>query len=173
MQRLGRVSIFVHCASPRHQSETAFTVTDEAVERMLAVNVLAVFRLGRLLGRHMTEQGIRGRMLFITSVHAHTPRTVPHYSVAKSALAMLTMELARALGPAGIRVNAIAPGYIAASWNSESVARTIALRRIGRPDELAQTAVALLSDRFGGYITGTTITVDGGLSLFNWLPVPE
>jgi 3-oxoacyl-[acyl-carrier protein] reductase len=169
LQWIERISILVHCASPHHRSEAIFEVGDQAWEHMLAVNVLASYRLGKLLGQYMRERGVKGRMIFITSLHAETPRTVPHYSVSKAGLAMLTKELARALGPHGIRVNAIAPGWVSANWSSETVVRKISLRRIGRPEEIAGMAVALLADRFSGYVTGTTVVVDGGQSLYNWV----
>lgn len=87
---------------------------------------------------------------------------------------MLTKELAKAFGPDGIRVNALAPGIVpATSFDTEDIlARSVPLRRLGRPDEIAGTALALLVDRFSGYLTGTTVVVDGGLSLYNWLPFP-
>jgi 3-oxoacyl-[acyl-carrier protein] reductase len=175
LRRLGRISILVHSASPRHRAETVFTVAPDAVEHMLAVNVVTSLRLGQLIGTHMRREGIKGKMLFITSLHATTPRTVPHYSAAKAAMTMLMKEFARALGPFGIRVNAIAPGYVAARdfVGADEIARGIPLRRIARPQELAETAVALLSDRFGAYVTGAAIQVDGGLALCNWIPDPD
>jgi NAD(P)-dependent dehydrogenase (short-subunit alcohol dehydrogenase family) len=62
----------------------------------------------------MREKMIRGRMLFVTSLHAESPRNLPHYSASKAGQTMLMKELARALGPSGIRVNAIAPGAVRA-----------------------------------------------------------
>lgn len=128
--------------------------------------------MARLLGNDMREKKTKGRMLFVTSVHADTPREVPSYSVAKAGMKMMTKELARAFGPDGIRVNAIAPGAIADHWfsSAESMSRTIALRRIGETTEIANMAVAMLAERFSSYLTGTTVVVDGGLSLFNGIP---
>jgi 3-oxoacyl-[acyl-carrier protein] reductase len=176
LRRFGRISILVHCASPNHQAEAVLAVPEEEWERMLAVNVRATYRLGRLIGQHMRDEGIKGRMLFITSLHAETPRTVPHYSVAKAGMAMLMKEMARALAPHGIRVNAIAPGVISAKkWfaGAEAYTRAIAMGRMGKPEEVGGMAVALLADSFGGYVNGTTVIVDGGLSLYNWLPDPN
>jgi 3-oxoacyl-[acyl-carrier protein] reductase len=111
-------------------------------------------------------------MLYLTSLHAETPRNLPHYSAAKAGQTMLVKELARALGPHGIRVNAIAPGAIPGGGFAADVAALeakIAMGRAGTPEDIAGMAVALLSDQFSGYVTGTTVVVDGGLALHNWI----
>jgi NAD(P)-dependent dehydrogenase (short-subunit alcohol dehydrogenase family) len=85
-------------------------------------------------------------------------------------------ELARGLGPHGIRVNALAPGAVpggGAKNITDEFKSKIPMRRVGTPDDMAATAVAMLSDRFMPYVTGTTIAVDGGLDLYNWIPFPE
>ena len=170
--RLGSVSIFVHAASPRRQeSQTILGVSEAQWREMLAVNLDAAFVLTQALGRHMVERGIRGRMLLVTSLHAESPRNLPHYSAAKAGETMLVKELARSLGPQGIRVNAIAPGAIpGGGFQAPSgMVEKIALRRFGTPADVAAMAVALLSERFGAYVTGTTVVVDGGLALNNWI----
>jgi NAD(P)-dependent dehydrogenase (short-subunit alcohol dehydrogenase family) len=146
---------------------------------MLSVNLRAGFMLAREIARRMMAHDVRGRMLFITSAHAGTPRNLPHYSAAKAGQTMVVKELARALGPRGIRVNAIAPGAIPGGGFDASGAgigrltRCTSLRRLGTPEEIAGMALALLADRFSAYVTGTTVLVDGGLSLHNWLEPPE
>jgi NAD(P)-dependent dehydrogenase (short-subunit alcohol dehydrogenase family) len=176
---LGRVSILVHSASPRRvEADTVFGVSDERWDEMLAVNLRGAFVLGREAGRHMREQGVRGRMLIVTSLHAETPRNLPHYSASKAGMTMVMKELARALGPHGIRVNAIAPGAIpgggfnAAGSGIERLTACTALGRLGSPEDVAGMALALLCDRFSAYVTGTTVVVDGGIALHNWLPPP-
>ena len=171
-RRLGRVSIFVHAASPRRQeSEKALQVTEAQWREMLEVNLNAGFLIAQALGRHMVERAVKGRMLFVTSLHAWSPRNLPHYSASKAAQTMLMKELARALGPHGIRVNAIAPGAIPGGGFAapQALADKIALKRFGTPAEVAAMAVAVLSERFGAYVTGTTIAVDGGIALHNWI----
>jgi NAD(P)-dependent dehydrogenase (short-subunit alcohol dehydrogenase family) len=92
---------------------------------------------------------------------------------------MVMKELARALGPHGIRVNAIAPGAIpgggfdAKGVGMERLTQATSLRRLGTPEDIAGMAVALLCDRFSAYVTGTTVAVDGGLALHNWIEPPE
>lgn len=176
IRRLGTVSIFVHAASPRRQeSQTVLEVSEPQWREMLAVNLDAAFLISQTLGRHMVDRGIRGRMLLVTSLHAESPRNLPHYSAAKAGETMLVKELARALGPRGIRVNAIAPGAIPGGGFQAppGMVESIPLRRFGTPADVAAMAVAVLSERFGAYVTGTTIVVDGGIALKNWIEPPH
>ena len=174
--RLGGVSLFVHCASPRRQEgETVLEVSEAQWREMLAVNLDAAFVLCQALGRHMVERHIKGRMLLTTSLHAESPRNLPHYSAAKAGETMLMKEMAKALGPHGIRVNAVAPGAIpGGGFNAPpAMVEKIPLRRFGTPADVAAMGVAVLSERFGAYVSGTTIVVDGGLALHNWIEPPQ
>jgi 3-oxoacyl-[acyl-carrier protein] reductase len=176
IRRLGSVSIFVHCASPqRQESQTALQVTYEQWRSMLSVNLDAAFILAQKLGRHMVEKQMRGRILVTTSLHAESPRNLPHYSASKAGQTMLVKELARALGPHGIRVNAIVPGAIPGEGfkGLPGMEKTIPLGRFGTPADVANMALAVLSERFGGYVTGAQILVDGGIALHNWIPPRE
>lgn len=172
---LGDISIFVHSASPkRHENQTALAVTEAEWDSMLTVGLRAGFLLGQAAGAQMKARRIKGRMLFITSPHAHTPRNLPHYSATKAGQTMLVKELARALGADGIRVNAIAPGAVPGGGFDADIAilaKMVPLGRTGTPEDIADMAVVLLCDRFSRYVTGTTVVVDGGLSLYNWIPV--
>jgi NAD(P)-dependent dehydrogenase (short-subunit alcohol dehydrogenase family) len=174
IRELGKVSIFVHAASPRrHEEDTALEVSEATWRAMQEVNLNAGFLLGQALGRHMREQRIRGRMLYITSLHAYAPRNLPHYSAAKAGQTMLVREFARALGKDGIRVNAIAPGAIPGGGfdaaKNPGLLATIPMGRFGTPADVAAMALAVLSERFGAYVTGATIAVDGGIALHNWI----
>jgi len=174
IRELGKVSIFVHAASPRrHEEDTALEVSEATWRAMQEVNLNAGFLLGQALGRHMREQKIRGRMLYVTSLHAYAPRNLPHYSAAKAGQTMLVREFARALGKDGIRVNAIAPGAIPGGGfdaaKNPGLLATIPMGRFGTPADVAAMALAVLSERFGAYVTGTTIAVDGGIALHNWI----
>ena len=169
--RLGRVDMLVHSASPpRHEKDTLMSVSDETWDAMHEVNLRSGFVLGRGLARHMIDARIRGRMLYLTSLHSGTPRNLPHYATAKAGMVMLVKELAKALGAHGIRVNALVPGAVAAGGfkPSADLAAKIPLGRLATSDDIAAMGVALMSERYAGYVTGTEIVVDGGLSLFNW-----
>jgi NAD(P)-dependent dehydrogenase (short-subunit alcohol dehydrogenase family) len=173
----GRLSLLAHSASPRRpESQHVLAVTEAEWDAMVTTNLRSGFVLGQAAGRHMINAGIRGRMVFVTSLHAETPRNLPHYSAAKAGETMLVKELARALGPHGIRVNAVAPGAIPGGGfaaDVESLERMIPMRRTGTPEDIAAMAVALMSERFAAYVTGTTVAVDGGLALYNWITPPE
>ena len=172
---LGRVTHFVHSASPpRREKDHVFAVSDETWAQMHAVNLDAGFHLARELARPLVAAKEPGSFLFLTSLHAGTPRNLPHYSTSKAALAMLVKELARAYARHGIRVNALVPGAIAAGGfvADPALARHIPLGRLGEAKDLAPMALAVLSNKLSAYVTGAAFVVDGGLSLMNWFEPP-
>lgn len=144
--------------------------TPEGFERNIDINLNAVFRLcqglrGRLAARPGSVVNIASMTSYIAS-----PR-VPGYGASKAAVLQLTRTLAELYAPDGIRVNAIAPGWIETNLTEaprqiDGFAETIIARtpmgRWGRPDEMAGTALYLASDRLAGFVTGVTIPVDGG-----------
>ena len=141
-------AMFVHSASPaRKEADGALAISEETFDQMLNTNVRSGFLLARELGRRMRAAAIKGRMLFITSLHAETPRNIPPLlRRQKAAQTMLVKELARALGPAGIRVNALAPGAVpGGGFNAAAFdfAGKIPLGRLGRADDMADMALAL------------------------------
>ena len=170
-------AMFVHSASPpRHEKDLALDVDEATFDAMVNTNLRSGFFLGREVARRMTAAGVKGRMLYLTSLHTDAPRNHAHYSAGKGGMRMVVKELARALGPDGIRVNALAPGAVpggGAKSMTSAMAAKIPLRRTGTPADMAATALAMLSDRFTPYVTGTTIVVDGGLDLFNWIAYPD
>jgi 3-oxoacyl-[acyl-carrier protein] reductase len=141
---------------------------------MHAVNIDAGFHLARELARPLIAERAPGSFLMLTSLHAETPRNLPHYSTAKAALAMLVKELAKTLGRFNIRVNALVPGAIAAGGfvADPALARHIPLGRLGTSEDLAPMALAILSNKISGYVTGAAFVVDGGIALTNWFDPP-
>ncbi len=164
VKRLGSITLFVY---------TPLTVSEETWDAMTGVNLRSGFFLAREIGKHMRDSKTKGRILLITSLHRDTPRTLAHYSASKAGMTMVMKELARVLAPHGIRVNAVAPGAIPGGGfarNMDELVAQIPLGRAGTPDDIAQVAVAVLSERFGRYVVGTTVEVDGGLGLISWIP---
>ncbi|MDE2380515.1 SDR family oxidoreductase [Bradyrhizobium sp.] len=172
---LGEVTHFVHSASPpRREADHALAVDRKTWQDMHAVNLDAGFHLAREIAKRLIGAKQPGSFLFLTSLHAGTPRNLPHYSTAKAAMAMLVKELAKTFGRYNIRVNALVPGAIAAGGfvADPALARHIPLGRLGQAEDLAPMALAVLSNRLSAYVTGASIAVDGGLSLTNWFEPP-
>jgi 3-oxoacyl-[acyl-carrier protein] reductase len=172
---LGRVTHFVHSASPpRHEADHALAVDTETWAKMHAVNLEAGFHLSRELAKRLIAAKEPGSFLLLTSLHAGTPRNLPHYSTTKAGMAILVKELAKTFGRFGIRVNALVPGAIAAGGfvADPKLARHIPLGRLGNAEDLAPMALAVLSNKVSAYVTGAAITIDGGLSLTNWFEPP-
>jgi 3-oxoacyl-[acyl-carrier protein] reductase len=173
---VGRVTHFVHSASPpRRETDHTLGVSTQTWAQMHAVNLEAGFHLSRELARKLIADKQPGSFLLLTSLHAGTPRNLPHYSTSKAGLSMLVKELARTFGRFGIRVNALVPGAIAAGGfvADPALAKHIPLGRLGQAGDLAPLALAVLSNRISAYVTGAAIVIDGGLSLTNWFEPPE
>ena len=165
--RASDVSIFVHSASPRRLEQwNVATVTEAEYDAMVNTNVRSGFFLARAIGQHMTAKTTRGRMLFITSLHAETPRNLPHYGISKAGQTMAVKELARFFAPAGIRVNAIAAGGVNLfDYDEPTKARigaSLPVGRVGTVEEFAAMTVYLASHE-SDFVTGQVFRLDGGL----------
>ncbi len=139
---------------------------------MFDSNLKAVHWGCQVFGRSMAEAG-GGAILNVASVTSHTPLSrVFAYSASKAAVINLTQNVARELAPAGVRVNAICPGFFPAEQNRkildptrvENIMRNTPMGRFGEPDELIGATLLLLSPRAGSFITGAAYYVDGGFT---------
>lgn len=148
--------------------------------KVLDVNLVGTFIVARAVGRRMAARG-SGAIVNITSLNAVAPSLdAGAYPASKAAVALLTQHLALVLGPQGVRVNAVAPGFIDAGMSApiyaDPVARdtraaSVPLRSLGTAEDVAEAVAFFLSDR-SRYTTGQHLLVDGGVSfsLKNHLP---
>jgi NAD(P)-dependent dehydrogenase (short-subunit alcohol dehydrogenase family) len=147
--------------------------TDEEWDRVMDVNLKGVFICGHVVAKKMVEAGTGGSIIHITSIMTErtTATTVP-YCVSKGGVRTLTKGMAVALAPHGIRVNAISPCIVWTDMNDDMMRKEsvqemfkakIPLNRIARPPVLVGAAIYLASDE-SDYVTGSTISVDGGMS---------
>jgi dehydrogenase/reductase SDR family protein 4 len=172
-REFGRIDILVNNAGTNVGQGPCLAVDEGQFEKMIEVNLKSAFRLTRLVAPGMCERG-SGSIINMSSISGLRPQFEGLlYSMTKAALIMMTQSYALELGPKGVRVNAIAPGMIETAlseyyWKDEARrAQIIAkqpIQRIGKPEDVAELALLLASDR-GSYITGQTFVVDGGFTL--------
>jgi glucose 1-dehydrogenase len=170
----GRLDILVNNAGI--QSETpGDEMSDDDVSKILDVNLKGPALASRVAIRHFLSRPGGGVIINTSSVHEAIPKPgYAAYAMSKAGLGHLTRTLALEFAEKGIRVNAIGPGAtvtpINRAWIDDPVKRDqvtahIPMGRAGLSEEMAATAAFLLSDE-AGYITGQTLYVDGGLTLF-------
>jgi 2-deoxy-D-gluconate 3-dehydrogenase len=166
----GRIDFLVNAAGVQARGPT-LELADDDWELLHAVNLRAVFRMSQAAARRMARDPNGGAILNVASISSTVgvPGIVP-YGAMKGGVAQLTRGLAVELAPYGVRVNAVAPGYVRTSmtealWKDENrKAETIARIPLGRfasPEEISPAALFLLSPA-AGYITGEVLHVDGG-----------
>ena len=169
-RELGPVDILINNAGLWPQAYVC-DMTEEDWNRTLAVNLTAAFLTCREAVRRWRERNHPGRIVNITSQAAYYGTTTghAHYAAAKAGLANFTISLAREMAPYGIRVNAVAPGFMETDMAAEALRKhrdkyleRIPLRRIADPAEVASAVVFLASEK-ASYITGATLDVNGGM----------
>jgi 2-deoxy-D-gluconate 3-dehydrogenase len=142
----------------------------EAWDRVLDLNLRAVFQLCQLIGRPMLARG-KGKIINLASMLSFQGGlTVPAYAASKGGVAQLTMALCNEWARLGVNVNAVAPGYMATEMNAALIAdpernaqisARIPAGRWGNPADIG-LAVVFLASEAGDYIHGTILPVDGG-----------
>jgi NAD(P)-dependent dehydrogenase (short-subunit alcohol dehydrogenase family) len=162
----GKVDVLINNAGMAPTAPRSSEVTEELFDKTVAVNFKGPFRLSALIGDRMVAAG-SGAIVNVSSLAAEKPSsTYPVYAGAKAALNIMTRDHAMEFGPK-VRVNAIQCGPfwtdIAKSWREEADRTSpAAAGRIGRPEEIATTALYLASDR-SSFTTGAVIRLDGGV----------
>jgi glucose 1-dehydrogenase len=147
----------------------------EAWRKVIDIDLTGAFLCAQRAARVMVESGAGGSIVNITSVHQIIPwGGFAHYCAAKAGLDMMSKTIALELATQKVRVNSVAPGAIATPinqhvWGSpEGLAdlkRKIPTERIGQPEEIAKVVAFLCSDE-ASYMTGATLYVDGGMTLY-------
>lgn len=167
LQQFGKVDILINNAGINTPGpRSVLEVSPDSYDRVLQTNVRGPFFLTQLVAHTMIEHKISGSIIFTSSTHARVISMQSPYSASKAAIEMLVREMALELADYGIRVNAVAPGWIAnrGQTEAERVNRMVPLGYSGTPEHIAH-AMVFLASRYASYITGQTLTVDGGFSL--------
>jgi len=170
VERFGRLDILINNAGTIRRAP-AVEYSDDDWAAVIEVNLSSVFRLSKLAGKQMIENGRGGKIVNIASLLSFQGGiTVPAYAASKGGVAQLTKALANEWAKLGINVNAIAPGYMrttnTAALQADEVRNRQILERIpagrwGEPEDIAGAAV-FLSSPASDYVNGHVLVVDGG-----------
>ncbi|HET6422696.1 MAG TPA: SDR family NAD(P)-dependent oxidoreductase [Planctomycetaceae bacterium] len=175
MAAFGRIDVLVNCAGTTEfiAFQNLDDVTDDVWQRLYQVNVVGAFHCARAVRKPMLASG-GGQIINVSSVAAILAQgsSIP-YCCTKSALDNLTVSLARTLAPE-IRVNAVAPGFIAGRWTQNGLGErydsiktayenTLPLKTVCTPDDIAAGIVSLVEG--SRVMTGQTLTIDAGMTI--------
>ncbi|MGH3331902.1 MAG: 3-oxoacyl-ACP reductase FabG [Nocardioidaceae bacterium] len=173
VEELGKIDILVNNAGVTRDN-LLFKMSEDDWDTVMNVHLRGSFLMSKATQKHMVEHKY-GKILNLSSVSALGNRGQANYSAAKMGLQGFTRTLALELGPFGINVNAIAPGFIVTDMTDDTARRVGVepeeyrkaaaqmnpVRRVGYPEDIAAAAAFLCSDE-ASYITGQTLYVDGG-----------
>jgi NAD(P)-dependent dehydrogenase (short-subunit alcohol dehydrogenase family) len=171
----GPVELIVNNVGVGSSGDPFLELQQAAFDRLLRTNLRGPLFFTQRLAQALVDAERGGAIVFISSLHSTFVSFRPHYSATKAAVGMLVREMALALAPHRIRVNAVSPGAIVGTGGVPRrtlASDTVPVGRSGVPDDVARMTVVLLSDEWAGYVTGADLPVDGGLSLFTWAHPP-
>ncbi len=181
LEEFGTIDILVANAGLQRDAPVT-EMTVEQWHKVIDVNLTGQFLCAREASKEFLRRGVvpevsrsAGKIICMSSVHQIIPWSGHlNYAASKGGVLMLMQTLAQELGPHGIRVNAVAPGAIRtpinrSAWDTPEaeadLLRLIPYRRVGDPDDIAAAVTVLASDLMD-YVVGTTLFVDGGMTLF-------
>ncbi|HEX2025924.1 MAG TPA: SDR family oxidoreductase, partial [Actinomycetota bacterium] len=176
VSELGGIDVLVNNAGAAPFFSTIETVRPEGFEKYFRVNFLSAVYCTRAAGPHLIARGQGASVINVASVAAFIASPgLTYYSTAKAALINLTRTVAREWAGHGVRVNAIAPGWVETELNEgarqdptfhEAIRSSIPMGRWGRAEEVAAVARFLASDE-ASFMTGSVVVVDGGQTVNN------
>jgi NAD(P)-dependent dehydrogenase (short-subunit alcohol dehydrogenase family) len=179
LDRFQRIDTLVNVAGVNRR-KPALDITPDDYDFVMNINLRGAFFLAQAVGRHMVERKT-GSQIHIASLNTDRPlRNVMPYAISKVGLAHMTRSLALEWGPAGVRVNALAPGFILTDltrnlWSDERLQQwgmvNTPQRRLGQPDDMVGTALFLASPA-AAFLTGQVLYVDGGFTAGWAWPLP-
>lgn len=171
VREFGRLDVMINNAGIETRS-SVLECTEEDYDRTLNVNLKSAFFGTQLAAKQFIAQGDGGLVINMSSVHEEWPMPGnAAYCVSKGGMRMLTKNAGAELGPHGVRVVNVGPGAVATPINEETMSdpgqrheleASIPLGRVASPEEIA-SLVVLLASPGAGYMTGTTVFVDGGI----------
>jgi 3-oxoacyl-[acyl-carrier protein] reductase len=170
LQKFGAIDILINNAGITRDA-TLLKMTEEQWNQVISVNLTGVFHCTKAVAAHMVERG-KGKIVntsSIVGISGNFGQT--NYAAAKAGLIGMTRTWARELGPRGVTVNAVAPGFIATEMVKkmpekvlQSMCERTPVRRLGEPRDVANAYLFLASDD-ADFINGAILSVDGGLTL--------
>lgn len=170
LQKLGAIDILINNAGITRDA-TLLKMSLEQWNQVIAVNLTGVFHCTKAIAPHMVERG-KGKIINTSSIVGLSGNFgQTNYAAAKAGLIGMTKTWARELGPKGITVNAVAPGFIATEMVKKMPEKVLQgmrdktpARRLGEPRDIANAYLFLASDE-ADFINGAVLSVDGGLTL--------
>ena len=165
----GTVDVLVNNAAHCEVPDTITSVSPESLLRHFAVNAQAsTLLIAEFVRRYRLRGGTSGRIINVSTDAARAFASQIGYGASKAALEALTRSISIEVGPLGITVNAVAPGPVQTGWITSDIEREVTplipMRRLGRPEDIADAIVFLASEQ-ARWITGQVIQVAGGHAL--------
>lgn len=180
LEQFGRIDTLVNCAGVNRR-KPAIEFSEEDYDFVTDINLKGAFLMSQEIGRSQLERG-SGCQINIASLNTDRPlKNVLPYAMTKAGMGHMTRGLAMEWGPRGVRVNAIAPGFILTdltsklwsnptmqAWNKANTPQ----QRLGKPEDMVGAAIFLASPA-AAFITGQTLYVDGGYTAGWMWPIPD
>jgi NAD(P)-dependent dehydrogenase (short-subunit alcohol dehydrogenase family) len=178
--KAGRIDSLLNVAGVNIRKRVE-TYTEEEYDYIVNINLKGAFLVAQAVGKQMIAQGTGGTIVNVDSLNTFAPlKGVLPYAMSKAGLGMMTRGMGMEWGDHGIRVNAIAPGFVLTDltnklWSDPTMQAwgksNTPLRRLGNPDDMIGAAIFLASDA-SRYMTGQVIYVDGGITAGMQWPIP-